>query len=130
MSALEVEREMLALPELAECAVVGLPSETWGQKVAAVVVLSDAGKTGGRGGKPFGAMDLRRALNGRLVAYKIPQDLVVVDAIPRNAMGKVNKKTLVAEVFGTLEAVRRRSIDVAKERVDLKANEAPGEGAP
>jgi malonyl-CoA/methylmalonyl-CoA synthetase len=88
VSALEVEREMLSLPEVEECAVVALPSDAWGQKVATVVILSEKGKTGGRGGKQWGPMDLRRALKERLANYKIPQEMKVVDEIPRNAMGK------------------------------------------
>jgi malonyl-CoA/methylmalonyl-CoA synthetase len=88
VSALEVEREMLSIPAISECAVVGLPSETWGQKVAAVVVLSEEGKTAGKDGKPFGAMDLRRGLKDKMAAFKIPQELKVVESIPRNAMGK------------------------------------------
>lgn len=88
VSALEVEREMLSLPEVDECAVVALPSEQWGQKVAAIVVLSDEGKTGGKSGKGFGPMDMRRALKEKLAVYKIPQEMKIVDGIPRNAMGK------------------------------------------
>ena len=42
---------------------------------------------------------MRRALKPRLVAYKIPQVLRVVEHIPRNAMGKINKRVLVQEVF-------------------------------
>jgi len=61
-----------------------------------VVVLKE-GVEGKKGG--WGAMDLRRALKGRLVAYKIPQLVRVVEHIPRNAMGKINKKQLVKEVF-------------------------------
>ncbi|KAK6000247.1 hypothetical protein QM012_003879 [Aureobasidium pullulans] len=100
VSALEVEREMLSLPAISECAVVGLSSETWGQKVAAVVVLSEQGKTAGKNGKPFGAMDLRRGLKDKMAAFKIPQELKVVESIPRNAMGKINKKQLVIQVIG------------------------------
>ena len=100
VSALEIERELLSLPQIAEAAVVGLPSEQWGQKVAAVVVLSSDGETAGKGGKQWSAMDMRRALKERLVNYKIPQELKVVEAIPRNAMGKINKKELVKDVFG------------------------------
>ncbi|KAG9604809.1 acetyl-CoA synthetase-like protein, partial [Aureobasidium melanogenum] len=100
VSALEVEREMLSLPAISECAVVGLPSEIWGQKVAAVVVLSEQGKTAGKNEKPFGAMDLRRGLKDKMAAFKIPQELKVVESIPRNAMGKINKKQLVIQVFG------------------------------
>ena len=135
VSALEIERELLSLPQIAECAVVGLPSEAWGQKVAAVVVLSEAGKTSGsesgktdgRKGKSWGAMDMRRALKGKLVMYKIPQDLKIVEAIPRNAMGKVNKKELVRELFGDAKAIRRRSVGVAEERAREKA-ETNGHG--
>jgi acyl-CoA synthetase (AMP-forming)/AMP-acid ligase II len=120
VSALEIERELLSLPQISECAVVGLPSETWGQKVAAVVMLSEIGQTAGKGGKPWGAMDMRRALKDKLVSYKIPQDLKVVEQIPRNAMGKVNKKELVQKLFGDREAIRRRSVNVAEERKRAK----------
>ncbi|KAK5010471.1 hypothetical protein LTR28_009702, partial [Elasticomyces elasticus] len=121
VSALEIEREMLALPEISECAVVGLPSEAWGQKVAAVVVLSEKGKSSGKGGKPYSALDLRRALKDKIVAYKMPQEMKAVETIPRNAMGKINKKTLVKEVFGDLEAIRRRSVEFKKEKAAQKA---------
>ena len=97
-----------------------MASEQWGQKVAAIVVLRPDQANSGRGGKVWGIMDLRRALKDRLANYKIPQELKVVDSIPKNAMGKsmsipanfrldkalvtnmevVNKKSLVKEVFG------------------------------
>ncbi|KAL9095850.1 MAG: hypothetical protein Q9165_001847 [Trypethelium subeluteriae] len=99
VSALEVEREMLSLSQVEEVAVVGLPSEQWGQKVAAVVMLSGEGKKAGKGGKAWGPLDMRRTLRERLATYKIPQEMKVVESIPRNAMGKINKKLLVKEVF-------------------------------
>lgn len=123
VSALEVERELLSLPPVAEAAVVAVPSGKWGQKVGAVVVLDpewvkkeqeeyekrkQEGEEGGRRsrsprrhGKPgtWTPLDMRKALRGRLVNYKIPQVLRVVDHIPRNAMGKINKKVLVRDVF-------------------------------
>ncbi|PSN69905.1 acetyl-CoA synthetase-like protein [Corynespora cassiicola Philippines] len=106
VSALEIEREMLSLPQVSEVAVVGLPSEAWGQKVAAVVVLSEQGKTAGRGGKAWSALDMRRALKEILANYKIPQEMKVVESIPRNAMGKINKKQLVKQIWGEpVEAV-------------------------
>lgn len=83
VSALEVERELLSLPNISEAAVVAVPSGKWGQKVGAVVVL----KEGENGGK-WSALEMRRALKGRLAAYKIPQVLRVVEGIGRNAMGK------------------------------------------
>ncbi|KAI1098195.1 acetyl-CoA synthetase-like protein [Jackrogersella minutella] len=96
VSALEVERELLSLPEIAEAAVVAVPSGKWGQKVGAVLIHSPEHL---RDRAPWRPMDMRRALKGRLASYKIPQVLRVVEHIPRNAMGKVNKKDLLRKVF-------------------------------
>ena len=90
----------LLRPQIAEAAVVGLPSEQWGQKVAVVIVLRPDAAATGRNGKSWGPMDMRRALKDRLAGYKIPQEMKILDSIPRNAMGKVNKKALVKQVFG------------------------------
>lgn len=96
VSALEVEREMLGLPQVAEVAVLAVPSGKWGQKVGAVVILDKEHlPEGGR----WTPLDMRRALKGRLANYKIPQVLKIVDHIPRNAMGKINKKQLVKDIF-------------------------------
>lgn len=112
VSALEVERELLSLyvlhyhvvyfinssitnpnttsPEVAEAAILGLPSDQWGQKVAAVLVLNPKmTNISSRSGKPWGILDMRRALKDKLAMHKIPQELrILPDAIPRNAMGK------------------------------------------
>ncbi|KAF6234849.1 hypothetical protein HO173_007069 [Letharia columbiana] len=100
VSALEIERELLSLPQISEAAVVGVASEQWGQKVAAVVVLEPAHAQTGKGGKTWGVMDMRRALKDKLANYKIPQELKAVEELPKNAMGKINKKSLVKEIFG------------------------------
>lgn len=100
ISALEIERELLSLPQVSEAAVVGIPSEQWGQKVAAVIVIDPRYCHSGKQGKRWGAMDMRRALRDRLAGYKIPQELRIVERMPRNAMGKINKKSLIREVFG------------------------------
>ena len=97
VSALEVERELLSLPQIAEAAVVAVPSGKWGQKVGAIIVLK--GDHTGQSGKKWSPMDMRRALRDRLANYKIPQVLKIVDDIPKNAMGKINKKQLVKELF-------------------------------
>lgn len=67
---------------------LGVASEQWGQKVVAVVVLNPDQVQTGRGGKAWGVMDMRRALKDRLAGYKIPQELKVLEGIPKNAMGK------------------------------------------
>ena len=86
VSALEVERELLSLPQIAEAAVLAVPSGKWGHKVGVIVVLRP--EQTGKGGKQWGPMDMRRALRDRLANYKIPQVMKVVDDIPKNAMGK------------------------------------------
>ncbi|KIL88220.1 hypothetical protein FAVG1_08298 [Fusarium avenaceum] len=115
VSALEVEREILSLAEVDECAVVGLPSEAWGQKVAAVVVVSEKSHEG------MSLQQLRSALKPRITAYKIPQDMEIVEALPRNAMGKVNKKELINSVFGPADKIRRRSVDLGNMRLVTSA---------
>lgn len=88
VSALEIERELLSLPQIADAAVVGVASKQWGQKVSAVVVLDPAQAQTGKGGKQWSVHDMRRALKEKLANYKIPQELKVVDELPKNAMGK------------------------------------------
>ena len=88
VSALEVERELLSLPQVAECAVVGVPSAKWGQKVAALVVLTGEGEVAGKNGGRWSPLDMRRAMKERIAVYKCPMEMKVVESVPRNAMGK------------------------------------------
>jgi malonyl-CoA/methylmalonyl-CoA synthetase len=88
VSALEIEETLREHPAVAECAVVGVPDPEWGERVAAAVVLN-------RGD----ALDLPsfRTWGKELLApYKLPSRLLVLDALPRNAMGKVVKPAVVA----------------------------------
>lgn len=90
ISALEIENVLLGHPAIRECAVVGLPSAEWGQTVAAAVVLTE--------GATLDLDTLRPWAQERLARYKIPRRLQVFDALPRNALGKVTKPTLI-ELF-------------------------------
>jgi malonyl-CoA/methylmalonyl-CoA synthetase len=87
ISALDVEREILEHPDVAEVAVIGLPSIEYEQIVAAVITLKP-------NAPPMTVKSLKDSIIGRLAAYKIPRALWITD-IPRNAMGKVNKKELI-----------------------------------
>ncbi len=87
ISALEVEREIAEKDGVKECAVVGVPSEVWGQRVVAVISLED--------GESLTRDELTEWLAPRLARYKIPSGLKVMDGLPRNALGKVEKNTLL-----------------------------------
>lgn len=88
----EVELCIDALDGLAESAVIGVPHEDFGEQVIAVVVPAP-GKTA-----PDEA-EIIAALKQRLAGYKVPKRVLQVDALPRNAMGKVQKNVL-RERFG------------------------------
>ncbi|GHJ85514.1 hypothetical protein NliqN6_1916 [Naganishia liquefaciens] len=90
LSALDVERALLELDYITDAAVVGVPNEEWGQIVGAIVVAS----------KDVTLEDIRRDLRSKIAVYKVPRALRIYSAIPRNAMGKIAKKTLVQEAFG------------------------------
>ena len=100
VSALEVEDVLRDHPSVAQCAVVGIADEMWGEKICAAIELNDgAGLTLG---------DLQEWARLRLAPYKIPKELQTVDALPRNAMGKVVKPK-VAALFGQSSPVARPS---------------------
>lgn len=86
LSALEIEGTLLTHESVAECAVIGVEDETWGEAVTAFVVL-----------KPEQVLEyaaLKRWCETRMSPYKIPKQLRVVESLPRNAMGKVMKPEL------------------------------------
>ena len=80
----EVEDALLAHPAVREAAVVGLPDDDLGQRVVAFVVGDEV-------------PDLPDFVAGSLSVHKRPREVRWVDALPRNAMGKVQKKALVSE---------------------------------
>ena len=92
VSALEIEEALREHPSVAECAVVGVPDLEWGERVAAVVVLKDGGA--------LDLLSLRTWAKEFLAAYKLPSRLLVLDALPCNAMGKVMKPA-IAKMFRT-----------------------------
>jgi long-chain acyl-CoA synthetase len=86
----EVEQALATHPDVAEVAVVGRPDERLGEVVVAVVRA--------RPGATLTAEDLRTHCATRLARYKIPAEVRFVPDLPRNAMGKVVKKTLRASL--------------------------------
>jgi malonyl-CoA/methylmalonyl-CoA synthetase len=86
ISALEIEEVLREHPAIAEVAVVGLPDETWGDRITACVVL--------RPGAGLSLEELRDFAHDRLAPYKHPRELRILDTLPRNSMGKVQKARL------------------------------------
>jgi malonyl-CoA/methylmalonyl-CoA synthetase len=82
----EVEHMALELPAVREVAVLGIPSSRWGEEVVMAVVPEDPAT--------FDVADLVDYLRSQLAAYKVPKQVRVVEAIPRNQMGKISQKDL------------------------------------
>lgn len=86
----EVERVLLEHPAIRECAVIGVPDVTWGERVSALLVLDPALRPT--------VDDLATFCKARLAAYKVPRQFHSTDTLPRNSMGKVQKPR-VAELL-------------------------------
>jgi malonyl-CoA/methylmalonyl-CoA synthetase len=82
----EVETEIDAMPGVVESAVIGLPHRDFGEGVTAVVVQ--------KVGAQLDAAAILKTLEIRLARFKLPKRVIVVDDLPRNTMGKVQKNVL------------------------------------
>jgi len=89
ISALDIERHLLSHPIIQEVAVLGIPDEQWGQVIFALLVTKD--------NMQLNLLDVKRFAQTVMPSYQIPKEILVVDEIPRNAMGKVNKKQLLKD---------------------------------
>jgi malonyl-CoA/methylmalonyl-CoA synthetase len=83
---IEVELEIDALPGVTESAVIGVPHPDFGEGVTAVVVPDKNAK--------LDEAAIRAALEQRLARFKLPKRIVLIDELPRNTMGKVQKSAL------------------------------------
>jgi len=94
----EVEQIIDEHPDVEESAVIGVPHPDFGEGVTAIVVPA-------AGAEPTKAA-IMEALSGRLARFKQPKEVMFVDSLPRNAMGKVQKNQLrdaYAELYSTIE---------------------------
>ncbi len=88
----EVENVLYQLPEIAEAAIIGVPNDRWGEVGLAVLAL-----------KPGATIDRATVVEhcvGRLAKFKVPNDIAIVDELPRNATGKVLKRELRDRFIG------------------------------
>ena len=82
----EVENVLFKLDGIAEVAIIGVPDERWGEVGRAIIALKP--------GYALTEADIMRHCDGNLARYKQPRSVRFVDALPRNATGKVHKPTL------------------------------------
>jgi len=92
----EIEGFMNALPGVAETAIVGVPDADFGEVGVAVVIAKP--------GVQLQAADLLTQLKGLVARFKVPKRCYVVDELPRNAMGKVQKNLLRARYMPPADA--------------------------
>lgn len=90
ISALDVECQLLTHQNIKECAVVGLPDITWGEKVIAIIVTNN---------EEISLNDLRVWCKDKLPPHLIPSEIHCVSEIQRNSLGKINKKDLIKQIF-------------------------------
>ena len=89
VSAIEIEETLRQHPSIADCAVVGIPDEEWGEKVTAFVILKEQ--------QTLSLEELRSWAKNFLAHYKVPTQMHITTDFPRNAMGKVMKKKLAIQ---------------------------------
>jgi long-chain acyl-CoA synthetase len=94
---IEIEDVLLEHPDVSEACVVGVPDEKWGEAVRAVVVRV--------AGSALTAEDLIAFARQRLAGYKTPKAVDFVDAVPKTAYGKVDKKAVRAPYWAGLGRV-------------------------
>ena len=82
----EVERVVYLLPQIAECAVIGVPDERWGEKPLVVAAL--------KSGEELDYETLEAHCREHLAGFKVPKGLRLVEALPRNPSGKILKRVL------------------------------------
>lgn len=97
VSALQVESAILEHPSVADAAVLGVEDESYGEVVSAVVVLKEQAT--------LTLKELKDDAGKRLAPYQLPRNMIVVKEMPRNVMGKLDKKE-IRKLYGEALAVK------------------------
>lgn len=102
LSALEIETVLHEHPDTIDVAVIGIPDETWGSKLVAVLSVKDS--------ETFSVPRLLVWLEQKLPKHAIPKDVKLVNEVPRNAMGKINKSELVKTLYADGEPKQEKVV--------------------
>jgi acyl-CoA synthetase (AMP-forming)/AMP-acid ligase II len=86
ISSVELEKELIAHPDVVEAAVIAKPDERWTERPLACVVVRD--------GAECGPGELREHLSGRVAKWWLPDDYAFIDEVPKTGTGKFDKKVL------------------------------------
>jgi len=92
----EIENQLITVPGVSECAVLGLPDARWGEVPVAVMVRSANAQ-----GQSLTADVVLAHLQTRIARFKLPRRVVFMDTLPKSALGKVQKPVLLALLTGT-----------------------------
>jgi fatty-acyl-CoA synthase len=92
----EVENVLRQLTAIAEAAVIGIPSDQWGETGMAIIAV--------KAGHSLTEAEIRAHCEANLARFKRPHVIRLVDALPRNATGKIHKPTL-RKNFGSPKAI-------------------------
>lgn len=90
----EIEELLYGFPGIVEAAVIGIPDSLRGESACAYVAMEE--------GKPFDRKAIREYLQPLLAGYKLPKDIILVDALPKNKTGKIMKRLLREQVTANL----------------------------
>lgn len=98
ISTIEVEQAVVSYPDVSDCAVIGVPDDTWGERPRAYVVLRPEAVPDDAVEREERSAALPEAIiahcRAHIAGYKVPRDVVVVDDLPRTSTGKVRKAEL------------------------------------
>jgi fatty-acyl-CoA synthase len=86
ISSVELENAIMAHPKVSEAAVIGIPDEKWSERPLACVVPAD--------GEEITLDELREFLAERVPKWWLPNDMEIIDEVPKTSVGKFSKKTL------------------------------------
>jgi fatty-acyl-CoA synthase len=90
ISSVELENEIMAHPAVTEAAVIAKPDERWGERPLACVVTEE--------GAELTLEELREHLTSRVAKWWLPDELLIIDAVPKTSVGKFDKKVLRAQL--------------------------------